>query len=45
MTEDQTEEILPMSQARLELNRIAELVGSTATTVRATKAKARGKAK
>jgi hypothetical protein len=44
-TENQTEAILLLSQAKLEPNRIAELVGTTAGTVRATQAKAKGKAK
>ncbi len=41
-TENQAEAILLLSQAKLEPNRIAELVGTTAT-VRATQAKAKDK--
>ena len=44
-TENQTEAILLLSQAKLEPNRIAELVGTTASTVRGTQAKAKAKAK
>lgn len=44
-TESQTEAILLLSEARLEPNRIAEMVGTTAATVRATQARARGKGK
>ena len=43
--ENQTEAILLLSQAKLEPNRIAELVGTTPATVRAAQAKAKGKAK
>lgn len=44
-TENQTEAILLLSQAKLEPNRIAELVGTTAATVRSTQAKAKGRTK
>jgi DNA-directed RNA polymerase specialized sigma24 family protein len=44
-TENQTEAILLLSQATLEPNRIAELVGTTAETVRSTQSKAKAKAK
>ncbi|HVV58308.1 MAG TPA: hypothetical protein VHC45_08085 [Gaiellaceae bacterium] len=44
-TENQTEAILLLSQANLEPNRIAELVGTTADSVRATQSKAKSKAK
>jgi DNA-directed RNA polymerase specialized sigma24 family protein len=44
-TENQTEAILLLSQANLEPNRIAELVGTTPATVRSTQAKAKGKGK
>jgi hypothetical protein len=42
-TENQTEAILLLSQARLDPSRIAELVGTTAATVRATQSKAKGR--
>jgi hypothetical protein len=41
--ESQPEAILLLSQAKLEPNRIAELVGTTAGTARATQSKATGK--
>lgn len=44
-TENQTEAILLLSQANLEPNRIAELVGTTADSVRATQSRAKSKAK
>jgi DNA-directed RNA polymerase specialized sigma24 family protein len=44
-TENQTEAILLLSQAHLEPNRIAELVGTTADSVRATQSKAKSKSK
>jgi DNA-directed RNA polymerase specialized sigma24 family protein len=42
-TENQTEAILLLSQANLDPNRIAELVGTTAATVRATQSRAKTK--
>lgn len=42
--ENQTEAILAFSQAGLESSRIAELLGTTAATVRATRQKANKKA-
>ena len=39
-TENQSEAILLLSQAKLEPNRIAELVGTTAATVRSTQSRA-----
>jgi DNA-directed RNA polymerase specialized sigma24 family protein len=44
-TDNQTEAILLLSQAKLEPNRIAELVGTTPGTVRSTQAQARAKTK
>jgi hypothetical protein len=42
-TDNQIEAILLLSQAKIEPNRIAELVGTTRATVRSTQAKARAK--
>lgn len=44
-TENQTEAILLLSQATLEANRIAELLGTTPETVRSTQSKAKAKGK
>ena len=44
-TETQTEAILLLAQAKLEPNRIAELVGTTSATVRATQSKSKEKGK
>lgn len=44
-TESQTEAITLLLQAKLEPNRIAEIVGTTPATVRSTQAKAKSKAK
>lgn len=44
-TETQGEAIRLLSEAGLEINRIAELVGTTPATVRTTQAKARAKVK
>jgi hypothetical protein len=44
-TENQAEAILLLSQAKLEPNRIAELVGTTPATVRAAQARVKGKGK
>jgi DNA-directed RNA polymerase specialized sigma24 family protein len=44
-TETQTEAIALLSQAGLDASRIAELLGTTAGTVRATQARTRGKGK
>ena len=42
-TDNQTDAILLLSQAKLDSNRIAELVGTTPATVRSTQSKAKGK--
>jgi hypothetical protein len=42
-TASQSEAILLLSQAKLDANRIADLVGTTAATVRATQSKAKPK--
>lgn len=44
-TQNQTEAILLLSEAKLEPNRIAELVGTTAASVRATQSQAKSKKK
>ena len=42
-TESQSEAILLLSQAKLDANRIADLVGTTPATVRATQSRAKTK--